>query len=69
VLLAVLDGGIDELGVLLLLRRGEDQGGVGGGILGVVLVDGRKVTRVADDDLDRRLAAFLCAFSCRVRGR
>jgi hypothetical protein len=61
VLLAVLDGGIDELGVLLLLGRGEDQGGVGGGILGVVLVDGREITRVADDDLPKRLATFLWA--------
>lgn len=51
VLLAVLNSGVDELGVLLLLGRGEDQGGVGGGILGLVLGDGREVARVADDGL------------------
>jgi hypothetical protein len=51
VLLAVLNGGIDQLCVLLLLGRGEDQGRVGGGILGGVLGNGRKVTRVADDNL------------------
>lgn len=38
--LAVLDGGVDELGVLGLLGGGEDQRGVGGGILGLVLGDG-----------------------------
>jgi hypothetical protein len=58
VLLAVLDSGIDELGVLLLLGGGENQGRVGGGILGIVLVDGRKVTRVADDDLEVMLVTF-----------
>jgi len=51
VALAVLDGGVNELGVLGLFRRGKNQGGVGGGILRLVLVDGRKVTRVTDDDL------------------
>ena len=51
VLLAVLDGGVDELLVLGLLGGSEDERGVGRGILGLVLVDGRKVTRVADDDL------------------
>lgn len=49
VLLAVLDGGVDELGVLGLLGGGEDERGVGGGILGLVLVDGREVSGVADD--------------------
>ena len=52
VLLAILDGGVDELRVLGLLRRGEDERGVGRGILGLVLVDGGKVTRVADDRLE-----------------
>ena len=51
VALAILDRGVNELGVFGLLGRGKDQGGVGGGILRLVLVDGRKVTRVADDDL------------------
>ena len=55
-LLAVLDSSLDQLLVLLLLGRGEDERGVGGGILGLVLVDGRKVTRVADDDLRMLLA-------------
>lgn len=49
--LAVLDGSVDELGVLGLLGSGEDQGGVGGGILRVVLGDGGEVTRVADNGL------------------
>lgn len=37
VLLSVSDGNVDKLGVLRLLGRSEDQGGVGGGILGLVL--------------------------------
>jgi hypothetical protein len=57
VLLAVLDSGVDQLLVLLLLGRGEDERGVGGRILGLVLVDGRKVTGVADDNLERLLVA------------
>ena len=40
VLLAVGDGSVDESGVLGLLGSGEDQGGVGGGILGLVLANG-----------------------------
>lgn len=40
VLLAVGNGRIDECGILGLLGRGQDQGGVGGGILGLVLADG-----------------------------
>lgn len=39
VLLAVSDGHIHKLGVLRLLGRSEDQGGVGGGILRLVLAD------------------------------
>lgn len=46
------DGGIDEAGVLGLLGGGEDQGGVGGGILRLVLANGGEVTGVADDDLN-----------------
>lgn len=38
--LAVLDGNIHELGVLGLFRGGQDQGGVGGSILGLVLGNG-----------------------------
>jgi hypothetical protein len=51
VLLAPRNGGINELCVLGLLGGRENQGGVGGRILGLVLVDGCKVTRVADDGL------------------
>lgn len=51
VLLAPRNGGVNELCVLGLLGGRENQGGVGGRILGLVLVDGRKVTRVADDGL------------------
>ena len=51
VVLAVSDGSVNELGVLGLLGGSEDERWVGGGILGLVLVDGRKVTGVADDDL------------------
>jgi hypothetical protein len=39
VLLAVCDGDVGELGVLLLLRGGEDQGWVGGGILRLILAN------------------------------
>lgn len=39
-LLGVVDCGVDQLGVLGLLGGREDQGGVGGGILGLVLADG-----------------------------
>lgn len=38
--LAVFDGGVDEGRVLGLLGGGQDQGGIGGGILGLVLADG-----------------------------
>ena len=39
-LLAGSDGGVDEAGVFGLLGSSQDQGGVGGGILGLVLADG-----------------------------
>lgn len=39
-LLAGLDGGLDQIGVLGLLGSGQEEGGVGGGILGLVLADG-----------------------------
>lgn len=51
VALAVLDGGIDQLCILGLLGRSEDERGVGRRILRLVLVDGREVTGVADDGL------------------
>jgi hypothetical protein len=38
--LGVLNSSVDELGVLGLLGGSEDQRGVGGGILGLVLGDG-----------------------------
>lgn len=50
-LLSVFNGGVNELAVLSLLRRNEDQGRVGGGILGLVLVDRGKVARIAHHDL------------------
>ena len=40
VLLAIGDSNIDQGGILGLLGSGQDQGGVGGGILGLVLADG-----------------------------
>jgi len=52
--LAVGDGLVDELRILRLLRRGEDEGRVGGGVLRLVLADGREVAGVADDGLVRR---------------
>ena len=39
-LLTGSDGGFDEAGVFGLLGSSQDQGGVGGGILRLVLVDG-----------------------------
>jgi len=51
VLLSVRNGCIDEFGVLGLLCGGEDQRRVGGGILRLVLGNGGKVARVADDSL------------------
>jgi len=56
VLLAVGDSVVNKLGILGLLRGCQDQGRVGGGILGLVLVNGSKVTRVADDNLGKLLA-------------
>ena len=50
-LLAIVDGDVHQLGVLGLLGRGEDEGWVGGGILGLVLVDSREVSGVADNGL------------------
>ena len=49
------DGGIDEAGVLGLLGGSQDQGGVGGGILRLVLANGGEVTGVADDNLNRTM--------------
>jgi hypothetical protein len=42
--LGVLNSDVDELGVLGLLGGGEDQGRVGGGILGLVLGDGCSIS-------------------------
>lgn len=39
-LFAVGDGSVDEGSILGLLGGSQDQGGVGGGILGLVLADG-----------------------------
>jgi hypothetical protein len=43
------DGVLDQLAILRHLSRFEDQGGVGGGILGLVLGDGLEVAGVGDD--------------------
>lgn len=51
VLLAPRNGGVDQLLVLGLLRGRENERRVGGRVLGFVLGNGRKVTRVADDCL------------------
>jgi len=56
VLLAVGDGVVNELGIVGLLGGSQDQGRVGGSILRLVLVNGSKVTRVANDNLGRLLA-------------
>jgi hypothetical protein len=56
VLLAVSDSVVNELGIVGLLGGSQDQGRVGGSILGLVLVNGSEVTRVADDNLGRLLA-------------
>lgn len=59
VLLSVFDGSINELGVLLLLCGGENQGWVGGGILWLVGGNGSEVTRVGDDSL--KLLSVYCS--------
>jgi len=63
VLLAVGDSLVDELGVLGLLGGGEDEGGVGGSILRLVLANGGEVTRVADDGLWRGGASVFVVLS------
>lgn len=47
-----------QTAILGLLRGSEDERGVGGGILRLVLVNGGKVTRVANDDLMRKLSVM-----------
>jgi hypothetical protein len=49
--LSFLNSGINELCIFGFLGGCEDEGGVGGGILRLVLCDGGKVTGVADDGL------------------
>jgi hypothetical protein len=51
VLLAVLDGLVDQGGVLGLLGRGQDQRRVCRRVLRLVLLDGGEVARVAHDGL------------------
>jgi hypothetical protein len=50
-LLTLLNGSVDQAGIFGLLGGSEDEGGVGGSILGLVLVNGGKVTGVANDNL------------------
>jgi len=68
VLLAVLDSRVNQLLVLGLLGRGEDERGVGGRILGLVLLDCRKVTRVGDDGLGDALSDIILALMALVGG-
>jgi hypothetical protein len=67
VLLAVCDGRVDQLLVLGLLRRGENERGVGGGILGLVLLDGSEVTRVGDNGLCGRPVSYNSSVRCVLR--
>jgi hypothetical protein len=48
-LLAIFNGGIDQFGVLGLLRGRKDEGRVCGGILRLVFLDCGKFTAVTDD--------------------
>ena len=41
--LAVLNGDIDQLGIFGLLGGGKNEGGVCGGILGLVFADGCRI--------------------------
>ena len=63
VLHTVCDSIVNELGVLGLLGSGEDEGGVGGGILRLVLANGGEVTGVADDGLWRREVSVFVVFN------
>jgi hypothetical protein len=53
-LLTLLNGSVDQAGIFGLLGGSEDEGGVGGSILRLVLVNGGKVTGVANDNLINR---------------
>lgn len=64
VLLAVLDGSVDQLLVVGLLGGSENEGRVGGGILRLVLLNGRKVTRVGDDSLQNLHVSFSARKAC-----
>jgi hypothetical protein len=64
VLLAVRDGVVNQLPVVGLLGRGEDEGRVGRGILRLVLVDGCEVARVTDN----RLGGISISASAHLRG-
>jgi hypothetical protein len=44
-----LEGGVDDVGVLGLLGRRGDEGGVGRRVLGLELLDGVQVARIGDD--------------------
>ncbi len=49
--LTLSNGSINQAGVFRLLGSSKDERRVGGGILRLVLVNGGKVTGVANDDL------------------
>lgn len=67
--LGVLHGLVDQGGVLGLLGGSEDERGVGGGILGLVLADGWNGGKVSFDVLLRSPCSASCRKSTRGRGR
>lgn len=46
---AILNGNVHQFGVFWLFGRSEDEGGICGSILWLVLSNGSKIARVADD--------------------
>jgi hypothetical protein len=44
--LALLDGSVDQAGILGLLRSSQDQGGVGGSILRLVFANGCRAVNI-----------------------
>jgi hypothetical protein len=66
-LLTLLNGSVDQAGIFGLLGSSEDEGGVGGSILGLVLVNGGKVTGVANDNLIERIWLARASFEENAR--
>lgn len=61
-LLGLSDGGVEESAVLGLLGGSENQGGVGGGILGLVLGHGSEVACCCQKSLASLVSR--CMFCC-----